>query len=122
MPNIYAVGDVTDRINLTPVAIREGHAFADTVFGGKPTMVDHADVPTAVFTQPEVGAIGLTERRPPRLSRVDIYKTFPADETTLAGRDSAVVEAGGRCRLAGCWAATSSARTRARSSSRSASR
>ncbi len=61
VPNIYAVGDVTDRINLTPVAIREGHAFADTVFGGKPTKVDHADVPTAVFSEPELGVIGLTE-------------------------------------------------------------
>ena len=61
MPHIYAVGDVTDRINLTPVAIREGHAFADTVFGGKPTKVDHTDVPTAVFSEPEVGVIGLTE-------------------------------------------------------------
>ncbi len=55
VPNIYAVGDVTDRINLTPVAIREGHAFADTVFGGKPTPVDHTDVPTAVFSEPEGG-------------------------------------------------------------------
>ncbi|HEY6027687.1 MAG TPA: FAD-dependent oxidoreductase, partial [Pseudolabrys sp.] len=61
VPNIYAVGDVTNRINLTPVAIREGHAFADTVYGNKPTRVDHADVPTAVFSEPEVGVIGLTE-------------------------------------------------------------
>ena len=61
VPNIYAVGDVTDRINLTPVAIREGHAFADTVFGSKPTKVDHTDVPTAVFSEPECGVIGLTE-------------------------------------------------------------
>ncbi len=50
VPNIYAVGDVTDRINLTPVAIREGHAFADTVFGNKPMRVDHSDIPTAVFS------------------------------------------------------------------------
>jgi glutathione reductase (NADPH) len=56
--NIYAVGDITNRIALTPVAIREGHAFADTVFGGKPTAVDHANVPTAVFSEPEVGAVG----------------------------------------------------------------
>ena len=61
VPHIYAVGDVTDRIALTPVAIREGHAFADTVFGGKPTPVDHTNVPTAVFSEPEVGVIGLTE-------------------------------------------------------------
>ena len=59
--HIHAVGDVTNRVNLTPVAIREGHAFADTVFGGRPTAVDHFDVPTAVFSEPEVGVIGLTE-------------------------------------------------------------
>ena len=58
VPHIYAIGDVTNRINLTPVAIREGHAFADTVFGGKRIAVDHANVPTAVFSEPEVGAIG----------------------------------------------------------------
>src|SRR5258707_11041098 len=68
VPHIYAVGDVTDRINLTPVAIREGHSFADTVFGNKPTRVDHAGVPTAVFTEPEVGLVPLTEaaNAPPR--------------------------------------------------------
>src|SRR6188472_217011 len=74
VPHIYAVGDVTDRIALTPVAIREGHAFADTVFGGKPTKVDHTEVATAVFTEPEVGAIGITEAEACRtLPRVDIY-------------------------------------------------
>ena len=61
VPHIYAVGDVTDRLALTPVAIREGHAFADTVFGGRPTEVDHTNVPTAVFSEPEIGVIGLTE-------------------------------------------------------------
>src|SRR4030088_2324552 len=60
-PNIYAIGDVTHRLNLTPVAIREGHAFADTVFGKRPDEVDHFDIPTAVFSQPEVGTVGLTE-------------------------------------------------------------
>ncbi|HBY31239.1 MAG TPA: glutathione-disulfide reductase, partial [Bradyrhizobium sp.] len=60
--NIYAVGDVTHRANLTPVAIREGHAFADTVFGKRPVQVDHATIPTAVFSQPEVGTVGLTEQ------------------------------------------------------------
>ena len=70
-PNIYAVGDVTNRINLTPVAIREGHAFADTVFGGKPTTVDHTNVPTAVFSEPEVGAVGLTEARGARAAGAD---------------------------------------------------
>jgi glutathione reductase (NADPH) len=71
--NIYAVGDVTNRVNLTPVAIREGHAFADTVFGNKPTRVDHANVPTAVFTSPELGTIGLTEAQAAKqLAVVDI--------------------------------------------------
>jgi glutathione reductase (NADPH) len=90
VPNIYAVGDVTDRLNLTPVAIREGHAFADTVFGGKPTKVDHASVPTAVFSEPEVGAVGLTETEAAaRYPRVDIYKTsFRPMKMTLAGRDT----------------------------------
>ena len=88
--SIYAVGDVTNRVNLTPVAIREGHAFADTVFGGKPTAVDHADVPTAVFSEPEVGVIGLTEAQAcERLAKVDIYKTsFRPMKMSLAGRDT----------------------------------
>ena len=92
MPNIYAVGDVTNRVNLTPVAIREGHAFADTVFGGKPTPVDHANVPTAVFSEPEVGVIGLTEAQArERLAKVDIYKTsFRPMKATLSGRDTKV--------------------------------
>ena len=89
VPNIYAIGDVTDRINLTPVAIREGHAFADTVFGGKPVKVDHTDVPTAVFSEPEVGVIGLTETQAAeRYPRIDVYKTsFRPMKMTLAGRD-----------------------------------
>ena len=88
--NIYAVGDVTNRVNLTPVAIREGHAFADTVFGGRPTAVDHSDVPTAVFSEPEVGVIGLTEAMArERLAKVDIYKTsFRPMKMSLAGRDT----------------------------------
>jgi glutathione reductase (NADPH) len=88
--NIYAVGDVTNRINLTPVAIREGHAFADTVFGGKPTRVDHANVPTAVFSNPELGTIGLTEAQAVKqLGVVDIYKTsFRPMKYGMAGRDS----------------------------------
>jgi glutathione reductase (NADPH) len=90
VPNIYAVGDVTDRVNLTPVAIREGHAFADTVFGGKPTEVDHSDIPTAVFSEPEVGVIGLTETQAgERYPRVDVYKTsFRPMKATLPGRDT----------------------------------
>jgi glutathione reductase (NADPH) len=90
VPGIYAVGDVTNRVNLTPVAIREGHAFADTVFGGKVTAVDHGNVPTAVFSEPEVGAIGMTEAvARERLARVDIYKTsFRPMKMSLAGRDT----------------------------------
>ncbi|MEA2985840.1 MAG: glutathione reductase [Alphaproteobacteria bacterium] len=90
VPNIYAVGDVTDRINLTPVAVREGHYFADSVFGKKPMAVDHEDVPTAVFSTPEVGVIGLTEAKAcERLARVDIYKTtFRPMKATVAARDT----------------------------------
>jgi glutathione reductase (NADPH) len=90
VPNIYAVGDVTNRVNLTPVAIREGHAFADTVYGGKPTPVDHSDVPTAVFSEPEVGVIGLTEAQArERFAKVDVYKTsFRPMKATLAGRQT----------------------------------
>ncbi len=90
VPSIYAVGDVTDRINLTPVAIREGHAFADTVFGGKSIAVDHSDVPTAVFSEPELGTIGLTEAEARRqYARVDIYKSgFRTLKMTLAARDT----------------------------------
>lgn len=89
VPHIYAVGDVTHRFNLTPVAIREGHAFADTLFGDKPTRVDHADIPTAVFSQPEVGTVGLTEAQARAEYAVDIYKTtFRPLKTTLSGRDT----------------------------------
>jgi len=90
VPNIYAVGDVTNRVNLTPVAIREGHAFADTVYGGKPTPVDHSNVPTAVFSEPEVGVIGLTEvQARNRLDKVDVYKTtFRPMKATLSGRNT----------------------------------
>ncbi len=90
VPHIYAVGDVTDRIALTPVAIREGHAFADTVFGKKSTPVDHTNVPTAVFSEPECGVIGLTEAQAiQQLAKVDIYKTsFRPMKATLSGRDT----------------------------------
>ena len=88
--NIYAVGDVTNRVNLTPVAIREGHAFADTVFGGKPTPVDHTNVPTAVFSEPEIGVVGLTETQArERLAKFDVYKTtFRPMKATLSGRNT----------------------------------
>jgi len=93
VPNIYAVGDVTHRINLTPVAIREGHAFADTVFGKREVRVDHADIPTAVFCQPEVGTVGLTEDQAcDQFSHVDIYKTsFRPMKATMSGRDTRVL-------------------------------
>ena len=90
VPNIYAIGDVTHRTNLTPVAIREGHAFADTVFGQRPVQVDHSTIPTAVFSQPEVGTVGLTEAQArARFSHVDIYKTdFRPIKATMSGRDT----------------------------------
>jgi glutathione reductase (NADPH) len=91
--NIYAIGDVTHRHNLTPVAIREGHAFADTVFGKREIRVDHANIPTAVFSQPEVGTVGLTETEArAQFSRVDIYKTtFRPIKATMSGRDTRVL-------------------------------
>jgi glutathione reductase (NADPH) len=93
VPNIYAIGDVTHRHNLTPVAIREGHAFADSVFGNRPIQVDHADIPTAVFSQPEVGTVGLTETHArAQFNRVDIYKTtFRPIKSTMSGRDTRVL-------------------------------
>jgi glutathione reductase (NADPH) len=93
VPHIYAVGDVTNRVNLTPVAIREGHAFAETVFGGKPTIVDHTDVPSAVFSEPEVGVVGLTEAQArERFAKVDIYLAmFRPMKATLSGRDTTVL-------------------------------
>ncbi|SDE43731.1 FAD-dependent oxidoreductase [Limimaricola pyoseonensis] len=72
-PSIYAIGDVTDRVNLTPVAIREGMQFVETVFKGNPTPVDHALIPSAVFTQPELGTIGLTEEAAREIEPVEVY-------------------------------------------------
>jgi len=106
--DIYAIGDVTNRVNLTPVAIREGHAFADTMFGGKKIAVDHTNVPTAVFSDPEVGVVGLTEALArAQLARTDIYKTmFKPLKATLSGRDTTVliklVVDGSTDRVAGC--------------------
>ncbi|SHG46657.1 NADPH-glutathione reductase [Kaistia soli DSM 19436] len=89
VPSIYAVGDVTNRINLTPVAIREGHAFADTIFGGRDVVVDHFGVPKAVFSQPEIGTVGLSEEEAlVEFTAVDIFKTsFKSLKNGLAGRD-----------------------------------
>jgi glutathione reductase (NADPH) len=106
--NIYAIGDVTDRVNLTPVAIREGHAFADTVYGGRLTKVDHEDIPTAVFSQPEMGTVGLTEAAARiRYPKVDVYKSqFRPLKHTLTGRDEKMlmklVVEGESTRVLGC--------------------
>lgn len=87
--NIYAVGDVTNRVNLTPVAIREGQAFAENVFSGKSIKVNHTLIPTAVFSQPELGVVGLTETQArAKHSKIDIYKTsFRPMKHTLSGSD-----------------------------------
>ncbi|HEY8032983.1 MAG TPA: glutathione-disulfide reductase [Methylocella sp.] len=86
--SIYAVGDVTNRVALTPVAIREGHAFADTVFGGKPEAVVHSNIPTAVFSTPELGCVGLTEAEArAKFDCVDIYlASFRPLKAALSGR------------------------------------
>ncbi|HZF46813.1 MAG TPA: FAD-dependent oxidoreductase, partial [Sphingomonadaceae bacterium] len=75
-PSIYAVGDVTDRVQLTPVAIREGHAFADTVFGNNPRIVQYDHIPSAVFSQPPLAGVGLTEEQARReYPNVKVYKS-----------------------------------------------
>jgi glutathione reductase (NADPH) len=87
VPHIYAVGDVTDRVALTPVAIREGHAFADTVFGKKPWSVDYETIPTAVFSNPAVGTLGLSEEEARARGPVDIYRArFRPLRHTMSGR------------------------------------
>jgi glutathione reductase (NADPH) len=75
VPSIYAIGDVTNRVNLTPVAIREGMAFSRTVFDGIPTPVDHDLIPSAVFTQPELGTVGLTEEDARAQGPIEVYAT-----------------------------------------------
>ncbi|MEM7176763.1 MAG: glutathione-disulfide reductase [Pseudomonadota bacterium] len=88
IPSIHAVGDVTDRMALTPVAIREGAAFAETIFNGNPTKPDHSMVATAVFTQPEIGTVGLTEDQARDEGPVEIYRAaFRPMMNILAGRD-----------------------------------
>jgi glutathione reductase (NADPH) len=94
-PGLYAVGDVTDRLNLTPVAIHEGHAFADTVFGGTPRTTTYDYVPFAVFSQPQVAAVGLTEKQARgRFGNVRIFATqFKPMRTAMTrGSDSALVK------------------------------
>ena len=110
--SIYAVGDVTDRVALTPVAIREGHAFADTHFGKKPWATDYEMIPSAVFSTPELGTVGMTEAEARAAHpEIDIYKArFRPMKGTMSGREERmlmklVVEAkGGRvlgCHIAG---------------------
>ncbi|WP_341365525.1 glutathione-disulfide reductase [Yoonia sp. BS5-3] len=91
-PSIFAIGDVTDRVQLTPVAIREGMAFVETVFKGNPTKVDHALIPSAVFTQPELGTVGLTEEEAGKIEPVEIYSTsFKPMNHSFAGREDRVL-------------------------------
>ncbi|MGH7879548.1 MAG: FAD-dependent oxidoreductase, partial [Candidatus Binataceae bacterium] len=104
IPSIYAIGDLTNRKNLTPVAIAEGHAVADSLFGGRPRAIDFNNVPSAVFSQPPIATVGLTEAQARvRFGAVDIYKSaFKPLKHTLSGRDEralmklVVERAGGR--------------------------
>ncbi|KUL96004.1 glutathione reductase [Bosea sp. WAO] len=88
VPSIHAVGDVTNRINLTPVAIREGHAFADSTFGNKPWTTDHSIVASAVFTTPEIGTVGLTEQQAVAAGHeLRVFETgFRPMKATISGR------------------------------------
>jgi glutathione reductase (NADPH) len=102
-PNIYAVGDVTDRLALTPVAIQEAMAFVDTAYRGRPRAMDHENVPSAVFSQPPVATVGLTEAQArARHGALEVYRSsFRPMKHTLSGRDEKtmmklIVEAGGR--------------------------
>jgi len=92
VPSIYAVGDVTNRVNLTPVAIREGHAFADTVFGKAPRSTAYDNIPSAVFTQPPIAAVGLTEEQA-RLVHGQV-KVFTSDFRPMQNMFSAQAERG----------------------------
>ena len=89
VPSLFAVGDVTDRIQLTPVAIREGHAFAESQFGGRPCTVDYENIPSAVFSHPPIGAVGLTEGQ--AKNRLGVIRTYTSDframKNVLAGRN-----------------------------------
>ncbi|WP_167647245.1 FAD-dependent oxidoreductase [Mameliella alba] len=92
VPSVYAIGDVTDRVNLTPVAIREGMAFVETVFKGNPTPVDHELIPSAVFTQPEMGTVGLSEEAARDQEEIEVYCTsFRPMQTAFADRPDRVL-------------------------------
>lgn len=92
VPSVYAIGDVTDRANLTPVAIREGMAFVETVFKGNPTKPDHDLIPTAIFTQPEMGTVGLSEEDARDAGPIEVYCTsFKPMQTSFSGRPDRVM-------------------------------
>ncbi|WP_425098229.1 FAD-dependent oxidoreductase [Tropicibacter sp. S64] len=92
VPSVYAIGDVTDRVNLTPVAIREGMAFVETVFKGNPTEVDHDLIPSAVFTQPELGTVGLSEEAAREQEEIEVYATsFRPMQTAFAEGEGRVL-------------------------------
>ena len=92
VPSIYAVGDVTDRVNLTPVAIREGAAFVETVFNGNPTKPDHELIPSAVFTQPEYGSVGMTEEAARDERPIEVYcAAFRPMQNAFIGKDDRVL-------------------------------
>ncbi|KIC19815.1 glutathione-disulfide reductase [Leisingera sp. ANG-Vp] len=92
VPSVFAVGDVTDRVNLTPVAIREGMAFVETVFKGNPTSPDHDLIPTAIFTQPEMGTVGLSEEEAAAQEPIEVYSTsFKPMQQSFAGRAQKVL-------------------------------
>ena len=91
VPSIFAVGDITDRANLTPVAIREGMAFVETVFKSNPTKPDHDLIPTAIFTQPEMGTVGLSEQDAAARGPIDVYTTsFKPMRQAFAGEQEKV--------------------------------
>ena len=92
VPSIYAIGDATNRVNLTPVAIREGMAFVETVFKGNKTAVDHELIPSAVFTQPEMGTVGLSEEAAAAQEPIEVYVTsFRPMQTAFAGSQARVL-------------------------------
>jgi len=107
VPSIFAVGDVTDRVNLTPVAIREGQSLAETLFLGRPTRAEHDLVPSAVFTRPELGTVGMSEEAARARGPVEVYvATFRPMRSLFAGREDRalfklVVDAASR-RVLGC--------------------
>ncbi|UWR06155.1 glutathione-disulfide reductase [Ruegeria sp. B32] len=107
VPSIYAIGDVTDRVNLTPVAIREGMAFVETVFKGNPTPVDHELIPTAIFTQPEMGTVGLSEEQAAEQEPIEVYATsFKPMQKAFAGGTQRVlmklIVSQATCKVLGC--------------------